>query len=115
MTLSQAQRIFSVKVAKLILWADSKGYGITLGEAWRPPETAALYAKQGRGVKNSIHEIRLGVDLNLFKDGAYTSKSEDYKPLGRFWENMAEPGIKTVWGGAFNDSGHFSVWWRDRA
>lgn len=106
MNLSKKQKLFTHLVAKLIEFAYSQGYELTFGEAWRPPETAAIYAKQGKGIKNSLHTKRLAIDLNLFKGDVYLTKSEDYKPLGEFWEGL-DPLCR--WGGRFKDGNHFSI------
>lgn len=81
-------------IADLIIFAYDNGYEITLGDA---------YAKTGHK-KNSLHYIRLAIDLNLFKDGQYLDKTEDHKPLGEFWESMGGS-----WGGRFNDGNHYSL------
>lgn len=106
MNLSKKQKLFTHLVAKLIEFVYSQGYELTFGEAWRPPETAAIYAKQGKGIKNSLHTKRLAIDLNLFKGDVYLTKSEDYKPLGEFWEGL-DPLCR--WGGRFKDGNHFSI------
>ncbi len=113
MTLGEKQRIFTKLVGKLIQYAYDAGYELTFAEAYRPPEVAALYAKQGRGIKNSLHPKRLAIDLNLFKDGKYLTNSEDYILLGEYWESLSEGEIKCVWGGRFvgprPDGNHFSI------
>ena len=110
MTLREKQSVFSVLVAKLMLEADRRGYEITLGEAWRPPEMAELYAKQGKGIKNSLHTQRLAIDLNLFKDGVYLGRSEAYRPLGEWWEAQSlKDRYDCCWGGRFGDGNHFSI------
>lgn len=91
-------------IADLIKFANSKGYELTFGEAYRPPELAALYAKQGRGIVKSLHTDRLAVDFNLFKDGNYLSSTEDHRELGEYWES-----IGGTWGGRFKDGNHYSL------
>src|SRR5690348_6408121 len=108
-SLRDKQAAFAVLVAKLILEADRGGCQVTFGEAWRPPETAELYAKQGKGIQNSLHTQRLAIDLNLFKDGVYMGRSESYEPLGVWWEGQSTTEIQCCWGGRFNDGNHFSV------
>lgn len=98
------QAKFTVMVARLILWADEHGYELTFGEAWRPPETAAAYAAKGKGIRNSLHCDRLAVDFNLFINGVWKNKTEDFKPLGEYWES-----IGGCWGGRFGDGNHFSL------
>ncbi|HBL6727557.1 TPA: M15 family metallopeptidase [Serratia liquefaciens] len=107
MTLSEKQQRFTKLIAQLILWADEKGYRLTFGEAYRTPEQAALNAKKGSGISNSLHTKRLAVDLNLFINGQYQTNSAAYLPLGEFWES-----IGGSWGGRFRDrpdGNHFSL------
>ncbi len=107
MTLSEKQQLFTKLIAQLILWADEKGYRLTFGEAYRTPEQAALNAKKGSGIRNSLHTKRLAVDLNLFINGQYQTNSAAYLPLGEYWES-----IGGSWGGRFRDrpdGNHFSL------
>lgn len=122
-TLGQLQRIFAKKVAKLISWAFENGFEVSLDWAYRPLEVARMYAGRGIGSMKSLHTVRLAIDLNLFKDGTYLRNSEDHLPLGKFWESLAEPGVKTRWGGRFKksstsrgpDGNHYSVEFEGRA
>lgn len=109
LTLGQAQRRFTRMVADLIVWAYDHGYELTFGEAYRTPEQAALNAKSGKGIANSLHTIRLAVDFNLFKDGKFLENSEQHKPLGEYWES-----IGGSWGGRFGDGNHYSLGWSGR-
>lgn len=108
MTLIQKQAVFSQYVAKLLLQAEAMGYQATLGEAWRPKETAILYAKDGRGITDSNHCIRLALDINLFRAGRLLSDTESYQPLGEWWEKQSVGEIICVWGGRFRDAYHFA-------
>ena len=94
MTLREKQSKFALMVARLIDHAYFLGYEITLGDA---------YATSGH-MANSLHYSRLAIDLNLFKDGVYLTKTEDYLPLGLYWESLGG-----AWGGRFNDGNHFSI------
>lgn len=107
MTLSEKQQLFTIMVANLVLWAETRGYRLTYGEAYRTPEQAALNAKKGSGIANSLHTQRLAVDFNLFINGQYQDKSEAYLPLGEYWESLGGS-----WGGRFKsnpDGNHFSL------
>jgi D-alanyl-D-alanine carboxypeptidase len=106
MTLAEQQRQFPPMVAKLIEFAYSSGYEITIGEAWRSAHEAEWDAQQGKGIGRSLHTIRLALDINLFKDGVYQIDSSAYEPLGVFWES-----IGGSWGGRFSkpDGNHFSI------
>lgn len=97
MRLSEKQARFTKMVALLILWADAKGYNLTFGDAYRSP-------KVRYGHPQSLHRMRLAIDLNLFKDGKYLNKTEDHEPLGLFWESMGG-----TWGGRFDDGNHYSL------
>ncbi|WP_447880006.1 M15 family metallopeptidase [Serratia fonticola] len=107
MTLSEKQQVFTVMIAQLIYWADERGYRLTFGEAYRTPEQAARNAKTGAGIANSLHTQRLAVDINLFINGEYQTKTDAYLPLGEYWESLGG-----AWGGRFNsrpDGNHFSL------
>ena len=75
MKLSEKQQLFTVMIASLIHFAQEKGYRLTFGEAYRTPEQAALNAKKGSGITNSLHTQRLAVDFNLFINGEYQTDS----------------------------------------
>lgn len=109
MTLLEKQQKFALLIARLIQTANNYGYEVTLGEAWRSPETAAAYAKQGKGIKNSLHCQRLAIDLNLFKYGKFLTGTEDYRWLGEQWELLSYNEIECCWGGRFGDGNHFSI------
>lgn len=104
--LREKQSTFVSLVAQLILEANRRGYELTFGEALRTPEQAALNAKKGIGIKNSVHLIRLAIDLNLFRDGKYLNKTEDHEPLGLYWESLHP---LSRWGGRFGDGNHYSL------
>lgn len=108
MTLRQKQSLFVRLVALLICEAQMKGYELTFGEAYRTPEQAALNAKAGKGIANSLHTQRLAIDLNLFKDGAFLTSTEAHRPIGEFWESLHE---LCRWGGRFTkpDGNHYAL------
>lgn len=110
MRLAEKQQRFAVMVARLILEAESRGYGLTFGEAYRSPQEAERLAKAGLGIKRSLHTMRLAVDLNLFIDGVYQEQSSVYEPLGEWWEQQSSGAIVCAWGGRFSrpDGNHFS-------
>lgn len=106
MKLSEKQQLFAVMVANLIHWAEEHGYRLTFGELYRTPEQAALNARKGSGIANSLHTQRLAVDFNLFINGVYQTDSAAYRPLGEYWESLGGS-----WGGRFSkpDGNHFSL------
>lgn len=109
MTLFQKQVQFSKLLPLLLNKIFELGYEVTLGEAFRTKEQAKLNALSGAGISNSLHCDRLAIDLNLFKDGKFLTKSEDYKVFGEFWEKLSGPDFVCYWGGRFNDGNHFSI------
>lgn len=108
MSLGEKQRRFVELVGRLIAWCYANGYELTFGECYRTPEQAALNAKSGAGISNSLHAKRLAIDVNLFVNGIYRQESDAYKPLGDYWKTL-DP--DAAWGGDFSkpDGNHFSL------
>lgn len=110
MTLQQKQSIFAQNVARLILHVEALGFNCTLGELLRTPEQAEIYAKEGKGIKDSLHCKKLALDIQLFTgDGKYLTAFKDYEPLGKYWESLDG---RNRWGGRFTklvDSCHFEM------
>ena len=100
----EKQSKFSNMVADLIKKSYELGYMITFAEAYRPPDVAQLYAKQGRGIANSLHTQRLAVDFNIFKNGKLLTDGSQFEDLGKYWESLGG-----TWGGRFRDGNHFSL------
>lgn len=103
-TLRQKQSRFARMLPRLIDWAFANGYELTLGEAERTKAQAALNAKSGKGISESLHTIRLAIDLHLFRDGVYLDSTEAHRPLGELWESLGG-----TWGGRFGDGNHYSL------
>lgn len=105
--LADEQAWFAKDVSLLIKEIFLKGYSCTFGEAYRTPEQAEIYAKQGKGIKNSLHCKRLAIDLNLFSpEGKYLTEAKEYTYFGIYWKSL---GKKNRWGGDFKngDANHF--------
>lgn len=113
MTLRQKQSIFASLVPRLINKAIELGFEVTLGETYRSPEEAARLAKLGKGIKNSLHTLKLAIDLNLFRNGKYLSSTESHRELGEWWEEQSSDAGKNsyvcAWGGRFGDGNHYSL------
>lgn len=99
MSLRDKQALFARLLGLLIKEAYARGFELTLGEGWRPPEMVKIYADDGRGSGRSLHPDRLAQDLNLFKDGVWLKSTE-------WWERL-NPLCR--WGGRFGDGNHYSV------
>jgi len=106
MKLSEAQQIFCLNIASLIIWAYDQGYKLTFGESFNAAGIGHM--------ENSNHYIRLAQDFNLFKNGEYLTASDDYKLLGAHWKTIHP---LNRWGGDFKskDGNHFSMEWKGRA
>jgi hypothetical protein len=107
--MSALQEEFAQAAARLISAAPSFGYTVTLGEAWRTPEQAAINAKKGTGISDSLHIDRLAIDLNFFKGGMYVQGGSQLADIGAWWKRL---GPNYRWGGDFHtrpDGNHFSI------
>ena len=113
MNLGEAQREFTICVAKLIIYSYEQGFELTLGDAYRDPRAfGATGVKKGYGRSESNHKRRLAIDLNLFREEKYLADTESHKSLGEWWEALgAEVGLPLVWGGRFSDGNHYSMDW----
>jgi len=94
MALSDEQQDFVRAVGHLLIYAYSLGYEITFGDTY----PGKYDHKEG-----SFHEKGLAIDINLFKDGQYMRRTEDHRPLGKYWELLGGS-----WGGRWNDGNHYS-------
>ena len=111
MTLGEKQRLLSKLLPRLLDKAHELGFEITLGDAYRDPRLFGVVGeKKGYGHAFSCHKLRLAIDLNLFRDGKYLTRTEDHQPLGEFWEAL-HPMCR--WGGNFKsvaaDGNHYEI------
>lgn len=107
--LHELQETFTLNTHKLIGYIFNKGYSCTYGETYRPPEMAEIYAKQGKGIINSLHCKRLAVDLNIFSpEGKYLTTTKEHAIFGEYWEALHP---YNRWGGHFTrgDGNHFEM------
>ncbi len=112
MTLVEKQNYFAHKVASLIIEANNRHLLVTMGECWRSPDTCSLYEKEGKGISNSNHILRLAIDLNLFNEQLkLLTTFDEYLPMGAWWEAQGLPDLELCWGGRFHkpDIYHFSA------
>lgn len=108
MSLSDTQWEFLQCLSKLIRYAQKNGYKLTGGDLYRDPRLHGQFgAEGGYGSANSVHKLRLAVDLNLFVDGEFRADTEAHRPLGNYWKQL-HPLAR--WGGDFSkpDGNHYS-------
>ena len=110
-SLRQARCEFTRLVGRLIEEALRLGFEAALDEA-----TERLTPKDPSSdhMKGSLHHVGLALDLLLYRDGLYLTKTEDYRRLGEWWERQH---VLARWGGRFSspDGNHFSFSWEGRA
>lgn len=95
--LYEQQNAFARALPLLINEAFAMGFEVTLGDLYRSPLAFGKFGqKKCYGTANSKHKLRLAIDLNLFRDGKYLMKSEEYAALGAYWKS-----IGGLWGGDF--------------
>ena len=108
MSLSAKQQRFTECLCTLIAYGIGRGYGFTLGDAYRDPRVhGKMGVKKSYAAAKSVHKMRLAADLNLFVDGDYITDGAHpaYVELGEFWRGI-DPDAR--WGGDFKDANHFS-------
>lgn len=110
MTLIEKQTQLVIQMGDLTRDLYARGYNFRIGEWYRPPELAELYAKEGRGIARSLHCLSLAFDLCLYRGEKYLTKSEDYREAGELWESYSTQEFTCAWGGRFlkPDGNHFS-------
>ena len=96
MTLGEKQELFSELVVKLLRKMHREGYKTRLGHAYR---TDPKY-------KRRCHNMKIALDVNLFKNGEYLSSTSSHRRFGEWWERQHE---LCRWGGRFNDGNHYSI------
>lgn len=99
MTLREYQNQFAKMLPGLLEKAFTLGFDVSIGEVYRSPEEAIRLSRVGKGSMNSLHCVRLAIDLNLFKGGVYQTSSEAHRELGEWWESQGG-----AWGGRFVDA-----------
>lgn len=120
------QALFMWCLGKLIIHAYVVlGVELSGKELYRTPEQAELYARQGKGIRRSLHQDGLAIDIALFADTTgpdgvpdgvveYQTDSRAYAALGSYWKSL-HPLCR--WGGDFAsaDGNHFSITHQGRA
>lgn len=105
--LGKKQELFAFLFNKLMDFLHDQGYRMRFGEALRTEDQQEIYLRTGASrVKRSLHQDKLAIDINLFKDGEFLTETEDHEPLGIYWESL-HPLCR--WGGRFGDGNHYSL------
>jgi len=109
LSLNRKQVEFTRTLAYFLQWCFENDFEVIGAELYRTPAQAREYAKQGRGIVNSVHTKKLAIDLFVFdkETGKVTWDVERYAPLSAKWKQM-HPCAR--WGGDFRnrDAVHFS-------
>ena len=108
--MNEKQVLFTRLMAELIVQCSSEGIDMIGAELFRTPEQAEIYAKSGKGIRNSNHTRKLAIDLFRYKDGSVSWNHADYERAGEIWKGLHE---LCRWGGDFThmrDSPHFSLY-----
>lgn len=111
MSLLEKQKLFAKFLNRFLNDLHDRGYEVTLGETYRPPEMAEIYARQNKGISNSLHTLKLAVDLNIFYQGKFLTTVEDLEIPGKLWKSYSCSIAQTCWGGDFKipDANHYSI------
>ena len=110
-TVAEKQRLFGRLLPRLLDKAQElHPGGVVVGEVERSNAAAKWNAEHGKGISNSLHLIRLAVDIHLFDDvdeeWHYLPTNESHRTLGEWWEQQHE---LCRWGGRFGDGNHYSL------
>ena len=103
---------FTHDVALLLQHGNKeRGWEVALHYAYRSREEQwRLFDSGVSRTRNGQHPEGLAVDLVLYIDGRWQTRTEAYTPLGMFWQGL-DP--MNGWGGSlwaksdFYDGGHF--------
>jgi D-alanyl-D-alanine dipeptidase len=108
MTLREKQSRFAELVSEFLTWLYSSGYEVTFGEVYRPDHMQKWYFDNGFSTTmNSLHNKKLAIDLNIFKNGKWITDKNDLINIGTKWEAMDN---NNRWGGFWKkpqDTDHF--------
>ena len=110
-SLGKKQELFSELIIVLLLYMHSKGYKTRLGDLFRDPRVHGKFGHKttwSYSADRSVHKLKIALDINLFLDGEFLTKTEDHKEFGEFWEKL-HPLCR--WGGRLpgGDGNHYSL------
>ena len=85
----------------------TQGYRVTLAEGY-VGDSIDKPGEDTPHLRRGTHFLRLGQDLNLWKDGVLLTDTESHRPFGEWWEKQ-DPDAR--WGGRFSsaDGNHYAL------
>jgi peptidoglycan L-alanyl-D-glutamate endopeptidase CwlK len=102
--LQALQNTFSANLSALINAIHVSGMTCSMGECYRTSEQQEIYIKQGKSkTNNSMHCLRLAVDINIFINGQLIAEAEKLAALGKYWRDLHP---QNRWGGDWNKNGN---------
>lgn len=109
LTLGQKQRLFTKLLGKLIDYAYSKGYELSIAEGYIG-DSINKPSEDTPHLRHGAHFNRLGIDLNLFIAGTFISNGSHpaWLDLATFWVNL-NPLCRCGYFFSSRDSNHFSL------
>lgn len=110
-SVNKAQYIFSHNLSKLLNFIFESGFNCTVREVYRTKEQAEIYAKEGKGISNSLHCLGLAADIYVAKfscNPPELNNIEMYRKFGEYWKGL---NALNRWGGDFKnvDAVHFEM------
>ena len=110
MKLGEKQELFMSNLAKLITFAESKGFKCRGRELSRSTKQQEEYVKSGKSkTMNSNHLNNCAIDIYFTKGGKLIENKQELQPIGDYWESLHE---LNKWGGnykSFLDCPHFEL------
>ena len=122
MTTNEKQFAFSVSLGRLLAFAGTKGYSISLRDVYRSREeqerlyaigrTTELDKKPVTWTLKSLHSKSIAADILVFENGqpVWDGDHVIYQELGRVWAELGGEWGGT-WQGKKRDSPHFQ--WKE--
>ena len=99
LSLGAKQALFSRLMVKLLSHMHEQGYETRLGHTYRCEQCPV-------GRRRSCHKLKLAIDIHLFFNERYLTKTQDHQAFGEYWEALHP---LCSWGGRFNDGNHYSL------
>jgi hypothetical protein len=96
-TLREHRCSFTTHMSKLITFAEKQGFECAADDV-KSNEDCRVHMRE------SQHYKGLAIDLLLYKDGNYLTRTEDHTTLGKYWESLSP---YNRWGGRYHDGNHY--------